>query len=273
MAITGDRSSLGASAQKLPKPRRRKPPQAKLARATPPVYVSTKRGREAIASLHNQAPKLWKPIDKAYRTDWLRHRLREYVNVHGYASAGVCSLLEKAAAAYADGDYIRGLAWGPEGGDLGILSHAHRLNAMGRAMELAAYEIAVREGKARHELDKLASKGVERLAHVLQETREERAAHGAQAVNRKNDPGTFFGGILDDGSVPLWPGVDGPALDQQPKQEAPKEPSANKLLLDRLQQALEPNEFDDLDQEYAAPKQPRGASGKFINPGEDPEDR
>jgi hypothetical protein len=133
--------------------------------ASPPKYVSTRQGRAALDKLHEKAPELWKPIDKAYRTDWFRHRLREYVAFHGYASAGVCTLLEKAAAAFADADYIRGL--GAEANDPELLIKAHRLNVLGKGLEAAAMEIAAREGALRKEANLLATgRG---LAHALSE--------------------------------------------------------------------------------------------------------
>lgn len=239
--------------------------------ATPPVYVSTRRGREAIAALHAKAPKEWRPIDRAYRRDWLRHRLREYVNVHGYASAGVCTLLEKAAAAYADGDYLRAL--GMSQSDPELLRQAHQLNDRGKQMELAAYEIAVREGKAKIELDRQERKGAERLAHVLQETREERAKFGH--ASKKKTPDIMFGGITYTKDDP-WPGADASTFDQKPPEPAP---NPHRELLAHLQRPLGPSEREGLDQKYAEPERepgaprdlPRGASGRFISENDDPE--
>jgi len=143
--------------------------------ASPPKYVSTKQGRAALDKLHETAPEAWRAIDKAYRADWFRHRLREYVAFHGYASAGVCTLLEKAAAAFADADYIRGL--GAQQNDPDLLLRAHKLNLLAKGMEAAAMEIAAREGALRREANHLAAgRG---LAHALTEP-ERRAPKGSR---------------------------------------------------------------------------------------------
>jgi len=164
---------------------------------TPPVYVSTKDARAALEELHALAPSLWRPIDRAFRGEWLKHRLREYVNVHGYASAGVCTLLEKAAAAYADVDYMRAI--GMQQNDMAVVMMAHKLSVIAKGLELAAYEIAMREGRAKAELDALNSQSGQRLATALKETSDERKG-------RKKAP--EFGGLVFTADDP-WPGVDG----------------------------------------------------------------
>jgi len=89
-------------------------------------------------------------INRSWTVTWFRHRLREYVNIHGYASAGVCALLERAAEQYADGDYLRALAASQGGPGLAEgLHQAARHAQLARSHELAAWELAAREGMAK----------------------------------------------------------------------------------------------------------------------------
>ena len=176
--------------------------------ATPPKYVSTKQGRAALDKLHEKAPELWKSVDKAYRHDWFRHRLREYVAFHGYASAGVCTLLEKAAAAFADADYIRGL--GAQQNDPDLLLRAHKLNLLAKGMEAAAMEIAAREGLLRREANLHATgRG---LAHALSEPGR-KAPQGSRGFR---DEPQGIGRIPEDDP---WPGDSA-----EPKDDEKEEP-------------------------------------------------
>jgi hypothetical protein len=176
--------------------------------ATPPKYASTKQGRAALDKLHEAAPETWRAIDKAYRADWFRHRLREYVAFHGYASAGVCTLLEKAAAAFADADYIRGL--GAQQNDPDLLLRAHKLNVLAKGLEAAALEIAAREGALRKQANHLAAgRG---LAHALSEPTPAQPPKGSRGFSDEPD------GIGRIPSYDPWPGA---SAEAEPEKDDP----------------------------------------------------
>jgi hypothetical protein len=181
--------------------------------------VSTKAGREALRLLHEHAPELWKPIDQAYRRDWFRHRIREYVQHHGHASAGVCTLLEKAAAAFADADYIRGL--GVRDDDPGTIMQAHKLNLIGKGLEAAALALCKEEKGARREMQSLTSGGSS-LALALTEPGRGFAPAGGGVVRRPPKEACGFGGLPE--SDP-WPGetndIDRQANDDDPEGSEP----------------------------------------------------
>lgn len=166
---------------------------------TPPAYVQTEPALVALRSLQALAPVEWKAIDAGWRVQWLRHRLREYVNVHGYASSGVCALLEKAAAAYADSDYLRALAY--SNGEYGLLDKSMRCTAIGKSLELTAYEIAAREGAAKAALDALDQNHLQNLAEGLAERqgpakgKPKRKANGKRKANPDRAGGVL---TLDD---------------------------------------------------------------------------
>lgn len=150
---------------------------------TPPAYVQTEPALIALRSLQDQAPAEWKAIDKGWRGQWLQHRLREYVNVHGYASSGVCALLEKAAAAYADSDYLRALAYST--GKYDLIDKSMRCTAIGKSLELTAYEIAAREGAAKAALDILDQNSLQNLAEGLAERQGPAKGKGKRLKNGK----------------------------------------------------------------------------------------
>lgn len=94
------------------------------------------------------APAEWQEADRGYQA-WLQHRISEYVEAHGMASSGVCALLERAGAAYADSQYLRAL--GASKGDPELLLKAHQLATFARQQELTAFEICAREGRVYRE--------------------------------------------------------------------------------------------------------------------------
>lgn len=120
--------------------------QGKIAEPNPKLVVSDNGHAERLR-LHAKAPQGWIAINKSYTVTWLRHRMREYVNVHGYASSGVCALLERAAEQYADCDWLRANA-AANGATAAELKQAAQHAQLARSHELAAYELAAREGVA-----------------------------------------------------------------------------------------------------------------------------
>lgn len=137
-----------------------------------PDHVVGQKGRKALNALQALAAPEWQAINRGWLGDWLRHRLREYVNVHGYASAGVCALLEKAAAAYADADYLRAIGYKLE--DYQLVLKAGSSSDRAKSHELAAYEIACREGRAKRESDALREAAGNKLGNLLAESPEEK---------------------------------------------------------------------------------------------------
>lgn len=99
------------------------------------------------ADLLATAPREWAVINKAWTESWYRQRLREYLQIHGYVSAGVTALLKKAAEAYADSDYWR-LTHAGRGSEA-RKGHADRA----KTYELSAFELAVRESKHKDDRD------------------------------------------------------------------------------------------------------------------------
>ncbi len=115
-----------------------------------PDLVAADEGILERRRLFTEADAGFQAINRSWTVTWLRHRLREYVNIHGYASAGVCALLERAAEQYADGDYLRALAASQGGPGLAEgLHQAARHAQLARSHELAAWELAAREGMAK----------------------------------------------------------------------------------------------------------------------------
>jgi len=115
-----------------------------------PQLIAADAGILERRRLFTQADTGFQAINRSWTVTWFRHRLREYVNIHGYASAGVCALLERAAEQYADGDYLRALAASQGGPGLAEgLHQAARHAQLARSHELAAWELAAREGMAK----------------------------------------------------------------------------------------------------------------------------
>jgi len=181
--------------------------------SVPPKYVSTKAGREALRLLHEQASPLWKAIDQAYRRDWFRHRIREYSDHYGYVSAGVCTLLEQAAAAFADAAYIRGL--GARDDDTDLMGKASKLGVLAKGLEAAALALCKEERGARREMQALGH-GTQALARVLTEPGRGFQPAGDSVARRPPKEATGFGSLPE--SDP-WPGetseIDRSANDDQ----------------------------------------------------------
>lgn len=152
-------------------PKRR---QAKLAtrRATGvdglaiPDHVVSDGGQKSRVELYATANSHYREMNRSWTLTWLRHRMREYVNIHGYASSGVCALLERAAEQYADSDYLRATAASKGDPDPTSLKQASQHAANARSHELAAWELAAREGVMRRQLGEQDEK-VSKLAREL----------------------------------------------------------------------------------------------------------
>jgi hypothetical protein len=179
----------------------------------PPKYVSTKAGREALRLLHEQATPLWKAIDQAWRRDWFRHRIREYAEHYGHASAGVCTLLEQAAAAFADAAYIRGL--GARDDDTDLMAKAHKIGLIAKGLEASALALCKEEKAARREMQALGHGG-QPLARVLTEPGRGFTPTGDGVARRPPKEASGFGSLPE--SDP-WPGetseIDRSANDDQ----------------------------------------------------------
>jgi hypothetical protein len=131
-----------------------------------PDHVSNERATIALRELYAGADDRYQAINHGWRVTWLRHRMREYVNIHGYASSGVCALLERAAEQYADSDYLRATAASKGDPDPTSLKQASQHAANARSHELAAWELAAREGVMRRQLGEQDEK-VSKLAREL----------------------------------------------------------------------------------------------------------
>ena len=136
------------------------------ARAPYPGYTVDAKAMAALKQLYDRSSSVAQAINADSQL-WLEHRIREYVNVHGYASSGVCALLRRAAAAYADADYLRALGYANE--DAALTLKALSAGTAAKSYELAAYEIAVREGRAKREQDAMRESGAGKLARALAE--------------------------------------------------------------------------------------------------------
>src|SRR6187549_3449596 len=55
-----------------------------------PQLIAADAGILERRRLFTQADTGFQAINRSWTVTWFRHRLREYVNIHGYASAGVC---------------------------------------------------------------------------------------------------------------------------------------------------------------------------------------
>lgn len=108
-----------------------------------------------LKELEERAPADWAKV-RRYGRDACRHRINELARIHGDLSAGVCSVLADGYDQRADAKYIRTLA-AAEGGDGGekrpgmveLLRLSIQLSASARQAERDAWELAVREARAR----------------------------------------------------------------------------------------------------------------------------
>lgn len=136
--------------QKLPKQLNKSITNKVKGQKEKPQLIAADAGILERRRLFADADTGFQAINRSWTVTWFRHRLREYVNIHGYASAGVCALLERAAEQYADGDYLRALAASQGGPGLAEgLHQAARHAQLARSHELAAWELAAREGMAK----------------------------------------------------------------------------------------------------------------------------
>jgi hypothetical protein len=150
-----------------------------------PNVVMPDEGRAALAGFYGTADDGYQAINRSWTVVWLRHRLREYVNVHGYASAGVCALLERAAEQYADGDFLRATVASSGSRDIAEgLHQAARHAQLARSHELAAWELAAREGAAKKAIEGAGISGQTnrngKLALAIRETAGEGVYEGQQ---------------------------------------------------------------------------------------------
>ncbi len=81
------------------------------------------------------------------RLDWLRARRMELAQATGGVSHGVGAMLASAAWGYAAGEFASEL--GAETGDVDMFKTAATLTSTARQTDMAAWEMAVREGKTR----------------------------------------------------------------------------------------------------------------------------
>jgi hypothetical protein len=153
---------------RLPKRRQSKLPTRRKVDALDvvPDHVVSDKGQQARALLYGGANNEYREMNRSWTLTWLRHRMREYVNIHGYASSGVCALLERAAEQYADSDYLRATAASKGDPDPTSLKQASQHAANARSHELAAWELAAREGVMRRQLGEQDEK-VSKLAREL----------------------------------------------------------------------------------------------------------
>jgi len=135
-----------------------------------PTLIAADEGILERRRLFAEADAGFQAINRSWTVTWLRHRLREYVNIHGYASAGVCALLERAAEQYADGDYLRALAASQGGDKLAEQLHqAARHAQLARSHELAAWELAAREGVAKKQMEDTPGRRNGKLQAIIAE--------------------------------------------------------------------------------------------------------
>lgn len=167
-----------------------------------PQLQVTDAGMAARARLYAQADSDYRDINHSWTVVWLRHRLKEYCEIHGYASAGVCASLERAAEQYADSDFLRATAASSGSKDIANALHqASRHAQLARSHELAAWELAAREGAAKKVHDGTGISGMSNRNGKLQAIIQEHPAYPG--------PDTGWGGV-------------GPSGDPVPPFEAPQ---------------------------------------------------
>lgn len=172
--------------------------ETKGLRGQAPNLVVSDKGHAARTRLYSEAPNDYRDINRSWTVSWLRHRMREYVNIHGHASAGVCALLERAAEQYADSDYLRATA-ASEGATPAALRQAAQHAQLARSHELAAWELAAREGPLKRQLDALADAGGGLAKQIREDVRNDRATPDswggvgvAEVEGWKDDPVPTF---------------------------------------------------------------------------------
>lgn len=180
-------------------------------------------GLAAIQKLEKLSAQEWQDISADWTVRWFEQRVREYVNIHGYVSAGVSALLKKAASAYADGDYLRAYAMSQADHQLAL--KAGSCSDRGKSHELAAYEIACREGRAKRDTDALRETGSGKLARALAEEPTDVPAEGWGATSADDEAAPLSqapGGVDGQGphSSPPIPTETAPTLsDTEPQPE------------------------------------------------------
>lgn len=163
-------------------------------------------GLATRARLYATADNGYQAINRSWTRTWLRHRLKEYVEIHGYASAGVCALLERAAEQYADGDFLRASIASSGSQDIAEgLHQAARHAQLARSHELAAWELAAREGAAKKVHDGTGISGMSNRNGKLAERIREHPASGQEGE------GAWEGGVEADPPSTFAPpgGVEG----------------------------------------------------------------
>lgn len=142
-------------------------PAELLAEATKPG-VRKRNGMKAVAlpaavrALHELASPALREATLLAQ-DWLYARVAEVYGAHGSAGVGVCALLERAAEAYAWSWYFGALAREHDTKDREASANYAQKSAQqaqfARQQELAAWEVAAREGKAARELEARKNRG------------------------------------------------------------------------------------------------------------------
>jgi hypothetical protein len=181
-------------------------------------------GRAALDALYARAPVEWQQINQGWSGrygSWFRNRVREYVNIHGYVSAGVTAMLLRCAASHADADYLRAIGYATNDHTLVIKAQSFAQSA--KSLELAAYEIACREGRAKRDTDALKETSGGKLARALAERPTDIEVSGSSETQG------WGGTRVGDDAPPFEPapgGVDGqgPHSAPTPSNENPDEP-------------------------------------------------
>lgn len=213
-------------------------------RADEAAYAAADGGLRERQRLVALADNGYQEINASWTITWLRHRLREYVSIHGYASAGVCALLERAAEQYADGDFLRGTAASKGGDDLPEMLHqAARHATLARSHELAAWELASREGVAKRAIEDAAGNNRNgKLAAIIAEV--------GVGIQEGQPWGGVGAGELEqiEGGMTM-----GEATKPRPAQRSTRRRGRSKATLARLAQENDPASPDD---------SPRGVEGQ-----------
>lgn len=182
--------------------------------------VSDLRATRALNALHAKAPKEWQAITRGWCVSWFRNRVSEYVNIHGYVSAGVTAMLLRCAASHADADYLRAIGYATNDHTLVIKAQSFAQSA--KSLELAAYEIACREGRAKRDTDALKETSGGKLARALAERPTDIEASGSSETHG------WGGTQVGDDATPFEPapgGVDGLGPHSAPTTPAENSPT------------------------------------------------
>lgn len=100
----------------------------------------------ALVALEAQADPAWRASGKWGRR-YSAHRRAELTAAHGYLSAGASAMIDDAASIRADAKYLQARA--RAAGDAALSRQAASMLAEAKQLELAAWELAAREAKAR----------------------------------------------------------------------------------------------------------------------------